>query len=177
MRRIPYISAAAAALMANAAFAAPAERGAELPNGASSLQETYQDWSLTCRSSPRTACAILQQQAQRSGRRVLAVELQRKSGDVLAGTLVLPFGLSLDAGVSLRIDDAAAFKSSRFSTCVPAGCLVPLSFDAKTVAALRAGSTLKVKAQSVDARQLTFSISLKGFAAAFQRLKSLAGAN
>ena len=155
--------------------AAAAGKAPALPNGASSLQEAYQDWSLACRSSPKTACAILQQQTQQKRRLVLAVELQTGGGNTLSGTLLLPFGLHLDAGVTLRIDDAAALGPLRFSTCLPAGCLVPLSFDAKTVAALRAGSALRVRAESADARQLTFSISLKGFAAALQRLKALWG--
>ena len=155
---------------------APAEDAFKLPGGASSLQETYQDWSLSCLSTPQVVCTISQQQTQQDGRRVLAVELQNTSGEAVSGTLVLPFGLHLDLGTTLQIDDAAALKPLRFSTCLPAGCLVPLSFDAKTVAALRAGSMLHVKAQSIDARELTFSISLKGFASALERLKALVGA-
>jgi invasion protein IalB len=159
-----------------AVFSASATAEAfKLPGGASSLQETYQDWSLSCRSTPKVVCTVSQQQTQQDGRRVLAVEL-RTSDEAVSGTFVLPFGLHLDVGITLQIDDAAALKPLRFSTCLPTGCLVPLSFDAKTVAALRAGSTLRVKAQSIDARELTFSVSLKGFAAALERLKALVGA-
>ena len=160
-----------------AAFSASAmaEEAFKLPGGASSLQETYQDWSLSCRSMPKVVCTISQRQTQQDGQRVLAVEL-RTSDEAVSGTLVLPFGLHLDVGITLQIDDAAALKPLRFSTCLPTGCLVPLSFDPKTVAALRAGSTLHVKAQSIDARELTFSVSLKGFASALERLKALVGA-
>ncbi len=166
----------AAALLAIAGQSAvAAEKTPALPGGASSLQETYQDWALTCRGGSRVACAILQQQRQKNGRRVLAVELQAGSGDTLSGTLVLPFGLHLDSGVTLQVDDTTALKPSRFSTCLPAGCLVPLALDKETTAALRAGSTLHLKAESVDGKKLTFSVSLKGFAAALQRLKALAG--
>jgi invasion protein IalB len=151
---------------------AAAEEAFKLPGGASSLQVTYQDWSLSCLGTPKVICTISQQQTQKDGRRVLAVELGA-SDEAVSGTLLLPFGLHLDVGTTLQIDDAAALKPLRFSTCLPAGCLVPLSFDANTVAALRAGSMLHVKAQSIDARELTFSISLKGFDSALERLKAL----
>jgi len=119
-------------------------------------------------------CAISQQQTQQDGRRVRAVELQEDTGDAVSGTLVLPFGLQLGRGIILQIDDTAALPF-RFSTCIPAGRLVPLKFDGETVAAFREGSTLGVKAQSINARELTFSVSLKGFTAARERLKALVG--
>jgi invasion protein IalB len=93
-----------------------------------------------------------------------------------AGNLVLPFGLLLDAGVALQIDDGQPRDPLRFSTCLPAGCLVPLSFDAETVAALRAGTALRIKAQDTDKKEVTLSVSLKGLAAALDRLKVLVGA-
>lgn len=149
------------------------EATSTLPGGASSIQESYQDWSLACQSAPQPVCAISQQQAQKNGQRVLAIELRRGNDDALDGNLVLPFGLLLDAGVTLQIDDGQPRKPLRFSTCLPGGCLVPLSFDAKTVASLRTGSALKVKVQSTDTKELALSISLKGFAAALDRLQVL----
>ncbi|MGK6314099.1 invasion associated locus B family protein [Neorhizobium sp. DT-125] len=147
-----------------------------MPGGASSLQETYQDWSLTCQGAPQVVCAISQQQAQQNGQRVLAIELRSGEADAVSGNLVLPFGLLLDAGATLQIDDGQPLTSSRFSTCLPAGCLVPLTLDAKTVATLRAGTTLRVKVQAMDKKEVVLSISLKGLAAALDRLRVLRGA-
>ncbi|MEF0943080.1 invasion associated locus B family protein [Rhizobium sp. BR 362] len=145
----------------------------KLPNGASSLQETYQDWSLACHGVPQTDCAVSQQQTQQNGQRMMAIELRRNADGTLAGNLVLPFGLALDAGVVLQIDDAAPQKPLRFSTCLPAGCLVPLSFDAKTVVALKTSSSLEIKLQRMDAKEVTLPISLKGLAGAVGRLAAL----
>jgi invasion protein IalB len=72
-----------------------------LPGGASSLQETYQDWGLARQSTPKVVCAVSQQQSQQNGQRVLAIELRRGETDAVAGNLVLPFGLLLDAGATL----------------------------------------------------------------------------
>ena len=54
--------------------------------------------------------------------------------------MVLPFGLALDHGVVLQVDDGAPGPVLRFRTCLPAGCVVPLSSDAKLVAAARKGT-------------------------------------
>jgi invasion protein IalB len=165
--------AAIAAFMALSAPVTAQETGSKLPGGASSLQETYQDWNLSCQGTPQTVCVISQQQMQQSGQRVLAIELRRDGDGGLTGNLVLPFGLLLDAGAALQVDAAAQQKPLRFSTCLPAGCLVPLAFDANTGAALKDGTALKVTVHSNDAKEVTLSISLKGMAAAVDRLEAL----
>lgn len=106
----------------------------------------------------------------------MAVELKRNSDATLAGSLVLPFGLQLDAGATLQIDDGQPLQPLRFSTCLPAGCVVPLSLDEGTVAALRAGSALKIKVKSADQKDVVLPVSLKGLAPALDRLSVLAGA-
>jgi invasion protein IalB len=167
---------AALALLALTAPTRAQEADSTLPGGASSLQEAYQDWNLACQSAPKIVCAISQQQTQQNGQRVLAIEFSKSSDDSLTGNLVLPFGLLLDAGAVLQIDDAPPQTPLKFSTCRPVGCVVPLSFDPVTADALRAGTALRVKVQSTDMKELAFSISLKGLAAALDRLRVLTGA-
>lgn len=165
-----------AAIAALVAFAMPAfaqEAASTLPGGASSLQETYQDWSLACQGTPQTVCVLTQQQVQQNGQRVLAIELGMNGEGALSGNLVLPFGLLLDAGVTLQIDEGETQAPLRFSTCLPAGCLVSLEFDAEEIAALRAGTALKVNVQGMDASETVLSISLKGLSAAIDRLAAL----
>jgi invasion protein IalB len=166
-------SSAAVALLALAGSAFAQDNVSKLPNGASSLQETYQDWSLACQGTPQTICTVSQQQTQQNGQRVMAIELKRNGDGTLAGNLILPFGLALDAGVVLQIDDAAPQKPLRYSTCLPIGCLVPINVDAKTVAALKTSAALKVKVQGMDTKEAVLPISLKGLAAAVDRLAAL----
>ncbi|MDW6023141.1 invasion associated locus B family protein [Mesorhizobium sp. BAC0120] len=145
-----------------------------MPGGASSLQETYQDWRLACQTAtPQHICSLSQQQTQQSGQRILAIELRKDGNNGLSGNLILPFGLLLDAGVILQIDDGQKRAPLRFSTCLPAGCVVPLSFDAEYIAALQSGTVLHVRVQSADAKELGLSISLKGFSAGLDRLQAL----
>ncbi len=108
--------------------------------------------------------------------RVLTIELSAtEGGSAASGTLVLPFGLNLDQGVVLSIDEGEFLPPLRFSTCLPAGCLVPLTFNQDAVTVMRAGTALKVKVAASDSGQeVNFSISLTGFTSALARAGELA---
>ena len=94
--------------------------GSVLPGGASSLNETYRDWRVTCvQQGTAKRCALSQAQAQQNGQRVLAMELSAPTANTVSGTLVLPFGLALDSGVAFQIDDKPAMAPIRFRTCLP----------------------------------------------------------
>ena len=145
-----------------------------LPGGASSLNETYEDWRVACvHQAAEKRCVLSQVQTHKNGQRVLAIELGSAAGNAISGALVLPFGLALDAGVNLHVDENPLVQSLRFRTCMPAGCLVSINFDAPTLVALRAGTTLNVTAIADGGTDALFSISLQGFAAALDRLGAL----
>lgn len=145
-----------------------------LPGGASSLNETYKDWRVACaQQGTAKRCVLSQVQARQNGQRVLAIELNAPIGSMVSGALVLPFGLALDAGVTLQIDEKPAVPPVRFRTCMPGGCVVNVSFDASTLAALRAGAALKVKAVADGGAAAPFSISLQGFGTALDRVEAL----
>ena len=150
------------------------EATATLPGGASALQENYGDWSVLCRIIDNARlCALSQQQMQQNGQRVLAIEIREGKAGVLEATLILPFGLLLDAGITLAVDDDKAGVALRFSTCLPAGCLVPATFDAAMLERLRTGKVLKLVASGANGQSTPLSLSLEGFAAASDRLKEL----
>lgn len=155
-----------------------AKDAALLPGGAQTLREGYGDWVVSCdivtqNNASRKVCGLSQVQTNtQSHQRVLAVELQPRDTSV-EGTLALPFGLDLSKGVTLQIDSSSVMASLPFRTCIPAGCLVRLSFDAKSVAALRGGNSLKVNVVPVNGQQMSLSISLKGFPAALSRTIAL----
>lgn len=145
-----------------------------LPGGASSLNETYKDWRVACQIVDNAKrCALSQAQAQQNGQRVLAIELSAPKANTVSGALVLPFGLALDSGVTFQIDDKPPMQSVRFRTCLPAGCIINVSFDAPTLVALRAGAVLKVNATADGGATAPFSISLQGFATALDRVAAL----
>lgn len=149
-----------------------------LPGGATTLREGHGDWIVSCdiitqNGASRKVCGLSQVQTNtQSHQRILAVQLQ-PNDSVVEGTLVLPFGLDLGRGITLQVDDGTVLASLPFRTCVPAGCLVNLNFDAKSVAALRMGNILKVNVFPVGGQQMSLSISLKGFPGALDRTIAL----
>lgn len=159
-------------LAAGGTGATPAfsQDAAGLPGGASSLQETHEDWQVACQiANGAKQCTVSQQQYQQGGQRILAIEVQSQAEGGIKGVAVLPFGLKLQEGVIFQIDEDAALPVAHFSTCLPAGCILPVEFDTAVLKAMRAGTALKMKTTSVDEKELTFSISLKGFSSALDR--------
>lgn len=157
--------------------AAPAWAADGLPGGASSLSETYGNWTVSCLvqkqgETQKVLCSMSQQQVDDKRQRALAVELSPDKNGA-AGAFVLPFGLNLAAGATLQIDETPADKPLAFTTCLPAGCIVPVSFDAAKADAIGKGKNLSVLAQAVDGNNLKLNVPLDGFASALKRTREL----
>lgn len=149
----------------------PAGPAAMLPNGAS-INETYGDWTVDCRIVDRQKqCALSQAQGNKdTGQRLFAIELRPPKDGKTEGTVLMPFGLNLDVGALLKLDDKDLGKGVRFSTCVPQGCLLPVSFPTVATDAMRKGTKLVVASLNLSSNEaVTFSISLNGFSAALAR--------
>ncbi len=147
-----------------------------LPGGAASLREMHGDWAVTCaiQGDKKTkACVFSQEQfAKDTRQRLVAIELKPATAS-LKGMLALPFGLALEKGVTYQLDEGQPSAVQRFRTCLPAGCLIAIDFDAKLVTSLKSAKTLRIKAAADGGQETTFSISLAGFPSAFDRTMAL----
>ncbi len=160
-------------------LAVPALADTGLPGGATTLQETYDSWTVSCRMADAGGgktvkqCALSQTQIDKSsGKHLLEVDVA-PNGPGAAATLVLPFGLDLGQGVALQLDAAAPSAPVPFATCLPVGCIARAALDDKALAAYRAGSTLRLKARAEGGNGIDFTVGLKGFSAAFDRVAAL----
>ncbi len=169
-------AAIVAGLLTVVATAAAAQGTQPFPADAASLQEMHGDWRVACvREGGRKICALSQRQTDPNTHQLLlAIELNAPAIDKAEGTLILPFGLALDRPVTLQIDEGGSGPALRFRTCLPVGCLVSLSFDPTTVARLRDGATLTVRATADGGQGAAFKISLSGFSSALARTVALA---
>lgn len=158
-----------------------ASAGAEtisLPGGASTLRESYGDWIVSCavrkvNGAAGKACVLAQEQVdRRSKQRVLAIELRPKSAGA-DGTLALPFGLALEKGISLQIDEGQALPELTFRTCVPTGCLASVNLNGNAISSLRKGKSLGINVVADGGREMKFAISLNGFSGALDRTITL----
>jgi invasion protein IalB len=167
-------SLVALGLCAAPAFAA----AASLPNGATSIDETYSDWALKCgigdkANGAKVICNVTQTLfEQKTHKRVLGIGLMPE-GDGVKGTLVMPFGLDLEKGPTLSIDDGPASTPYHYKTCLPGGCLIQINWNSATVKALRSAKSLKIDAQADNGKPAPFKLSLNGLAAALDRARAL----
>ncbi|QKC82033.1 invasion associated locus B family protein [Mesorhizobium sp. NZP2077] len=154
--------------------AAAQQQVAAVPDGPSSLREVYQDWSVACSVQDNArVCSLSQDQVQKNGQRLLAVEIQRRADGSTVATLLLPFGILLDSGVTLQIDDQPPSSPQRFRTCLPTGCIAVFSIDRSVLGKLRGGEVLKLNVTTDAETPLTFPVSLHGLTAALDRMVAL----
>jgi invasion protein IalB len=148
----------------------------QLPNGASSINETYGEWAVNCRLvEGQKQCALAHAQGNsQTGQRVFAVELRTPKDGKTEGTILMPFGLKLDTGVLLKLDDKDLGQGLHFSTCVPQGCLVPVSLPTAATDAMKKGKTLTLASLNLNGGDaVAFNVPLEGFAAATARVVEL----
>ena len=154
----------------------PAAQAATLPNGASAINETYGDWTVDCRiANGQRLCVLLQSQGNsQTGQRVFAIELRAPKDGRAEGMILFPFGMKLESGAVLRLDDKDLGQGLRFSTCMAQGCLLPISFPTVATDAMKAGKALTVAALNLSNNEpASFNVSLAGFGAALDRIAQI----
>lgn len=163
------------ALLALVALPAFAQQAGS--TGPSQLSEVYGDWTLNCATAEGVRdCAITQSLVDSETRQhVLSIELYAGEAGGLDGMMVLPFGLNFARGAALAIDDAALGVPLPFLTCLPAGCLVPVTFTGADADRLRAGARLVVTGTgAAENDPVPLTLSLTGLTTATKRLAELA---
>ncbi|BAU91966.1 invasion associated locus B family protein [Methylorubrum populi] len=151
---------------------AAASGSAQWPAGASSVSESYGDWTMNCnRAEARTDCVIIQSQGdRRTGKRLFSFELRPPKEGKSEGLILMPFGLQIEPGVSFKLDDRQLGKGAPFSFCVTDGCLVPVSLPTLATDTMKTATNLTISATKPDAKEPTIiTVPLSGFAAAFAR--------
>ncbi|GAA5106198.1 invasion associated locus B family protein [Bartonella jaculi] len=171
------LSISSAAFASDSKSAATKAPAATLPNGASSLAETYGLWTINCGvQEAKKVCLMHRQEVNDQGRVVVAMNVILNADGVVSGNLTVPFGILVSKPVRLQVDEGKAVIETGIRTCIPAGCIVPIVFDKNYVAALRAGKHLKlamtVAAPGEPALNDLF-IQLNGFSNALNRLTAL----
>lgn len=163
------------AMAANEKTAKPAP--ATLPNGASSLTETFGLWTVNCAiQNGDKACALMRQEVNNQNQPVISMNASTNNNGDVTGVLVVPFGILVSKPIELQVDDTKTIVQTSIRTCMPVGCIVPIAFDKNGIAALRNGKQLKVKATSAGNGEHVLNnlfVQLNGFSAALDRLNNL----
>jgi len=154
----------------------PSSSAAGLPNGASAINEVYEDWTVDCRlADGRKVCRLSQAQgSSQTGRRVFAIEFDAPRNGRAEGTVLMPLGVKLDAGAIMKLDDKTFGQGLRFSACAAQGCIAAVSLPAAALDSLRKSQSLSIASLSLSNNEpVVFKVSLKGFSAAINRIAQL----
>jgi len=150
--------------------------------------ETFQDWIVRCARAPdptpeaeaganadgpKTVCEMTQElKDTASGKRVLAIGIQRTDSGEAAMTIVAPLGVKLSAGLLLKGDKDLSIATS-FNICLPDGCIVRQSLDSAAITGLSATTSLTASMAVPDGDAFNVNLSPKGFADAWNRLQKI----
>ncbi|OAS26518.1 invasion associated locus B family protein [Methylobacterium platani] len=160
---------------AEAAPAAVAPPNGAWPNGASAVSEVYGDWTISCtRENEKRQCQLSQAQGvAQTGQRRFSIELNAPQDGRSNGLLLMPLGLSIEPGVTFKLDDATLGKGAPYTSCVQAGCIVPISFPTVATDAMKTAVNLRVTGTKPNGEVETLTVPLAGFAAALARMSQL----
>lgn len=148
--------------------------------GPSSITETFQDWVVQCSSEVADgdavrACQMSQELSRSSdGQRVLNMALQRNSDGTPVLRLVTPLGVVLAQGVGVEAAEQELVRFG-FQTCLPSGCIAQGPLEPSDMDELRGGAEAQVTMLGVNGDNVSLTISLMGFSAAWERLAELSG--
>lgn len=134
----------------------------------------YQDWVGICAEvQGQERCEIqqiLDMENEQGNSRLLRATVSKMNNQFIM-QLLLPLGLDVRPGVVMQVDAGEEFGAP-FLTCIQEGCLVAVPLDESRLAAMRAGSAIKVGFRPFNTDQtLVLEISLMGFTRASQTVK------
>lgn len=148
--------------------------------GPDSLLETYTDWQVRCQTATRDdtrvrSCGMQQNLARQlddgSRRQILSFMITpTDSGDSVV-TVVTPLGVGLARGLGISFD--GGIVEADYVTCTQRGCIVREQLNDAVISAFRAGDNAAVIMEIVGQGEVSLSLSLNGFDAAWQRVREL----
>ena len=127
----------------------------------------YDDWRVACPSAETKegACEIttdIMDRTQPTPTTVARATITSdKDGKKLMG-FILPFGVSLEAGMGLRIGKDPV-KVLQYRTCNTVGCIAQTTFDDTLAKSLKDADDVAVMVAGLDGKALSYQLSFKGY--------------
>ncbi|MCT6855059.1 MULTISPECIES: invasion associated locus B family protein [Bombella] len=150
-----------------------------LPDKVPFLRETYQDWQLACQApggtnkSGEVKCVATQRAIDvHTHKSVMSLRLE-PDGEQVRGVVTVSFGLDLLHGLTLTNASQPVGDIYSFSTCLPTGCLVPLTFDDGQWRTLLKDNIGTFTALSFSGQPVKLLFSTRGLEQAMRRARDL----
>jgi|GEM_PF-645101 len=145
--------------------------------GPNMREQPFQDWKLRCvraqANQPEQCVVFSELLTTDTGQRIINFAVVVVPGQPAPiGTLTLPLGLFLPAGIQIAVDGQNPL-AAQLTTCVAEGCQVSLNLDSGILPRLQAGRQTNVTfvENTNERRALTINLSLAGFTPALAALR------
>lgn len=138
--------------------------------GTEPSRQVIGDWVVTCAPTPagHKSCMMTQTLASKTlGKAVSVFTIGRDRKGKLKGSIRMPVGVALPAGVVVGFENSDPFTVP-FSACHQIGCFAPFDLTEPVLAKLRKATKISAVAESVSQKSLQLSFSGKGFPAAYE---------
>jgi invasion protein IalB len=171
MKNILSIAAAGVALVIGISLAGAAEipTRTETTAAAKSTKQVIGDWVLSCApaANGHNACVMSQTLASQKLKKTISVlSIGRDRAGKLTGSLRMPIGVSLPAGVVVGIANKDPFTIP-YTACHRIGCFAPFDVTEPLLGQIRKSTKITVVAQSVSKQALNLNFSTRGFSDAY----------
>jgi invasion protein IalB len=133
-------------------------------------QQVIGDWVVACVpvGSGHKSCMLTQTLAsQKLGRTVSVFAIGRDRSGKLKGSIRVPVGVALSAGVVVGVEDKNPFTVP-YSACHQIGCFAPFDLTEPMLGQIRKATKISAVAQSVSQQALNLNFSTRGFPAAYE---------
>lgn len=151
------------------------EQAADPLSAESPAGQVFADWGKRCETlkNGKELCIIFQRlRLKENNKTILHVSFgypPSAKGPVMV--LTTPLGVSLLAGLELRVDDEGETIKVPYNICITDGCRASLPVNDDLLAAMKQGSKLKVAFANAQNKALGMEVSLNGFTAASDSLQ------
>jgi invasion protein IalB len=135
-----------------------------------SREETFQSWSLLCRTLETGNDCFLSQtlvdDRVPDGKMLLQISAIDENG--VRGHVMLPTGFLLQDGVTIRVGQASL--QFPLLSCIPEGCVADIRFNNQQVALLQTNNQVDIAIVLQSGEAMHFPFKLQGFQSALQKM-------
>ncbi|WP_051301814.1 invasion associated locus B family protein [Sedimenticola selenatireducens] len=166
---------AMAALLAPVSGSLAEQQKGEEEAAEAAAGEVFNDWGRRCETlkTGEEFCLVFQRlRLKENNQTVLHVSFGYPpfaKGPVMV--LTTPLGVSLVAGVELKVDNVGEPIKVPYNLCVADGCRASLPVDDTLLEAMKRGDKLKVAIANAQNKLMGIEVSLNGFAGASESLQ------
>lgn len=135
----------------------------------------FDDWSVRCQTVAGAAgCGLTQQVIDaRLGGPVLQLTMVATPSGEGKLAIVVPLGVSVPDGATLQVADLT--RRIDYAQCLSGGCVALLDVDGELIEKMKAGGDARVGVVDRAGAPVAVPVSLKGFAAAYETMRSKGG--